>query len=130
MKSGFVIFHDLDSLTFFFQCNKDEAIRGKDMAVKKMENNDFEGARRIAMKAQQLFPELENINQLLTFSSRNCRQTTSTPSVIQGTFWTACPFCKTKFQYLRKHVNLVVNCQRCTKNLRAALKAFLKKHLM
>lgn len=191
------------------ECNKDEAIRAKDIAEKKMQNNDFEGARRIALKAQQLFPELENINQLLTVCNVHCtaqnrihgtekdlygilqldkfadevaikkqyrklaltlhpdknklpgseaafklvgeanvvlldpgkravydnkckvsirnsqaqppqyqfssRQTTPTPSVIQGTFWTACHYCKSKFQYLKKYANHIVPCQKCTK---------------
>ncbi|MBA0680911.1 hypothetical protein Goari_012584, partial [Gossypium aridum] len=31
-----------------------------------MKNDDFEGAKRLVLKAQKLFPELENIAQLLT----------------------------------------------------------------
>ncbi|KAA8536925.1 hypothetical protein F0562_029403 [Nyssa sinensis] len=46
-------------------CNKEEAVRAKGIAEKRMQNDDFEGARKIALKAQQLFPELENISQLL-----------------------------------------------------------------
>ncbi|CAH1421722.1 unnamed protein product [Lactuca virosa] len=48
------------------ECNKDEAIRAKGLAEKKMVNNDFEGARNIALKARNLYPELENISQLIT----------------------------------------------------------------
>ncbi|CAA2971400.1 Hypothetical predicted protein [Olea europaea subsp. europaea] len=47
------------------ECNKGEATRAKGIAEKKMENNDFEGARKIALKARNLYPELENIAQML-----------------------------------------------------------------
>ncbi|XP_057513732.1 uncharacterized protein LOC130795571 isoform X2 [Actinidia eriantha] len=53
-------------------CNKEEAIRAKGIAERKMQNDDFEGARKIARKAQQLFPELENIYQLLTVCDVHC----------------------------------------------------------
>ncbi|GMI88834.1 hypothetical protein like AT3G04980 [Hibiscus trionum] len=48
------------------ECNKDEAIRAMGIAQHKMQNHDFEGAKKFALKAQKLFPELENITQLLT----------------------------------------------------------------
>ncbi|KAL3537956.1 hypothetical protein ACH5RR_001322 [Cinchona calisaya] len=54
------------------ECNKDEARRAKEIAEKKMLNNDFDGAQRIALKAQQLFPELENITQLLAVCNVHC----------------------------------------------------------
>lgn len=54
------------------ECNKDEAIRAKEIAESKMMNNDFEGARKIALKARKLFPELENISQLLTVCDVHC----------------------------------------------------------
>ncbi|CAK9182733.1 unnamed protein product [Ilex paraguariensis] len=54
------------------ECNRDEAVRAKEIAEKKMQNNDFEGAWKIALKAQQLFPELENISQLLAVCSVHC----------------------------------------------------------
>ncbi|GER36015.1 DNAJ heat shock N-terminal domain-containing family protein [Striga asiatica] len=54
------------------ECNKDEAIRAKQIAEKKMENLDFEGARKIALKAQALYPELENISQLLGICNVHC----------------------------------------------------------
>ncbi|KAA3468606.1 Chaperone DnaJ [Gossypium australe] len=47
------------------ECNKEEAIRARGIAEHKMKNDDFEGAKRLALKAQKLFPELENIAQLL-----------------------------------------------------------------
>ncbi|KAK4415708.1 DnaJsubfamily B member 5 [Sesamum alatum] len=214
------------------ECNKDEAIRAKEIAEKKMEKNDFEGARKIALKAQNLYPELDNITQLLSicdvhcsaqsrllgsdkdwygilqverladeltvkkqyrrlalilhpdknrfpgaesafkliceayavlsdstkkslydskvrvsvrsaqvnppphaanknsqvkkqytaqnmsngFSSLNQHQATrSTPSVGQEVFWTCCPYCSVRYQYLRQFVNKSLRCQTCTK---------------
>lgn len=54
------------------ECNKDEAFRAKTLAEQKMVNSDFEGARRIALKAKQLFPELDNITQLVTVCDIHC----------------------------------------------------------
>ncbi|KAK9069457.1 hypothetical protein SSX86_011361 [Deinandra increscens subsp. villosa] len=54
------------------ECNKDEALRAKKIAEEKMVNNDFEGARKIALKAKQLFPELDNISQLITVCEIHC----------------------------------------------------------
>ncbi|KAL2339091.1 hypothetical protein Fmac_013537 [Flemingia macrophylla] len=53
-------------------CNKEEALRAKDIAEKKMENRDFVGARKIALKAQQLYPDLENIAQMLVVCDVHC----------------------------------------------------------
>lgn len=54
------------------ECNKDEAIRAKEIAEEKMQNGDFEGAWKTAQRALQLFPELENISQLLTVCNIHC----------------------------------------------------------
>ncbi|XP_028781459.1 uncharacterized protein LOC114737669 [Neltuma alba] len=53
-------------------CNREEAVRAKNVAEKKMENKDFTGARKIAIKAQQLFPDLENIAQMLIVCDVHC----------------------------------------------------------
>lgn len=53
-------------------CNKDEAVRARDVAEMKMKNNDFVGARKIVQKAQNLYPELENISQLLSICDVHC----------------------------------------------------------
>ncbi|KAG6668209.1 uncharacterized protein LOC122319425 isoform X1 [Carya illinoinensis] len=53
-------------------CNKEEAIRAKGIAEKKMESKDFEGARRVALKAQQLYSDLENISQMVTVCDVHC----------------------------------------------------------
>ncbi|KAL9237689.1 hypothetical protein vseg_012209 [Gypsophila vaccaria] len=54
------------------ECNKEEASRAKDVAEKKMQNKDFVGARKFILKAQQLYPELENISQLLSVCDVHC----------------------------------------------------------
>ncbi|KAL4582913.1 hypothetical protein LXL04_007474 [Taraxacum kok-saghyz] len=54
------------------ECNKDEAFRAKEIAEKKMMNNDFQGARNIALKAKNLYPELDNISQLITVCDVHC----------------------------------------------------------
>lgn len=54
------------------ECNKEEAVRAKEVAEKKMQSKDFVGARKIALKAQQLFPDLENISQMLVVCDVHC----------------------------------------------------------
>lgn len=54
------------------ECNKEEAIRAMQLAEKKMQSNDFTGALKIAQKAQRLFPDLENISQLLAVCEVHC----------------------------------------------------------
>ncbi|CAA2961169.1 Hypothetical predicted protein, partial [Olea europaea subsp. europaea] len=54
------------------ECNKEEAIRAKDIAQKKMENKDFIGARKFLMKAQQLYPALDNISQMNLVCEVHC----------------------------------------------------------
>ncbi|XP_076924998.1 uncharacterized protein LOC143587648 [Bidens hawaiensis] len=53
-------------------CNKDEAHRAKKVAEDKMLKNDFEGARKIALKAKRLYPELDNISQLISVCDIHC----------------------------------------------------------
>lgn len=48
------------------ECNKEEAVRAKEIAEKRMQNKDFAGAHKLAIKAQKLYPGLENISQMLT----------------------------------------------------------------
>ncbi|KAF5740565.1 hypothetical protein HS088_TW11G00639 [Tripterygium wilfordii] len=54
------------------ECNKEEAIRAKEMAEKRMAAGDFLGAKKIALKAQKLYQDLENITQLLTVCDVHC----------------------------------------------------------
>ncbi|PON73984.1 DnaJ domain containing protein [Parasponia andersonii] len=54
------------------ECNKEEAIRAMQLAEKKMLGNDFSGAQKTAQKAQRLFPDLENISQLLAVCEVHC----------------------------------------------------------
>ncbi|KAJ8565948.1 hypothetical protein K7X08_008524 [Anisodus acutangulus] len=53
-------------------CKKEEAIRVRGLAEKKMENRDFIGAKKLASKAQQLFPDLENITQMVLVCDVHC----------------------------------------------------------
>ncbi|KAM7278314.1 hypothetical protein ACFE04_005448 [Oxalis oulophora] len=47
------------------ECNKEEALRAKGIAESKMRNADYSGAHKIALKAQRLYSELENVSQML-----------------------------------------------------------------
>ncbi|KAI3471205.1 hypothetical protein Pfo_027868 [Paulownia fortunei] len=48
------------------ECNRDEAIRAKSIAEGKLEQKDFVGAKKFALKAQTLYPGLDGISQMLT----------------------------------------------------------------
>ncbi|XP_057761420.1 uncharacterized protein LOC130981759 [Arachis stenosperma] len=47
------------------ECNKDEANRAKEIAERKFNAKDTLGAKKFALKAQNLFPDLEGIPQML-----------------------------------------------------------------
>ncbi|KAL6280895.1 hypothetical protein ACE6H2_017776 [Prunus campanulata] len=47
------------------ECNKDEALKAKEVAELKAGQIDFPGAKRFALKAQNLYPELDGISQFL-----------------------------------------------------------------
>ncbi|XVE85349.1 hypothetical protein DITRI_Ditri17bG0083900 [Diplodiscus trichospermus] len=47
------------------ECNKDEATRAKELAEKKFIAKDIRGARKFALKAQNLYPGLEGISQMI-----------------------------------------------------------------
>lgn len=64
------------------ECNREEALRAKEIALKKLEDREFLGAQRIALKAQKLYPELENLSQLLTICEVHC----ATEAKINGVF--------------------------------------------
>ncbi|XP_062112927.1 uncharacterized protein LOC133824076 [Humulus lupulus] len=48
------------------ECNKDEATRAKEIAEKKFLAKDILGSKKFALKAQNLFPGLEGIPQMLS----------------------------------------------------------------
>ncbi|KAM0935940.1 putative DnaJ domain, Chaperone J-domain superfamily [Dioscorea sansibarensis] len=48
------------------ECNRDEALRAKEIAERKFNARDFSGAKKFALKAQNLFPALEGINQMIS----------------------------------------------------------------
>ncbi|XP_074292310.1 uncharacterized protein LOC141619186 [Silene latifolia] len=54
------------------ECNKEEALRAKALAEKKMQNKDFVGARKLGLRAQQLHPEIENISRLISVCDVHC----------------------------------------------------------
>ncbi|KAM7485140.1 hypothetical protein LguiA_001149 [Lonicera macranthoides] len=54
------------------ECNKEDAMIAKGLAEKKMEKKDFTGARNTALKAQRLYPNLENISQMLMVCDVHC----------------------------------------------------------
>ncbi|KAK1648663.1 hypothetical protein QYE76_066468 [Lolium multiflorum] len=54
------------------ECNREEALRAREIAVQKLGKRDFIGAQKIALKAQVLFPELENISQVLNVCNVHC----------------------------------------------------------
>ncbi|KAG0502729.1 hypothetical protein HPP92_002801 [Vanilla planifolia] len=47
------------------ECNRDEAIRAKEIAERKVNEKDYAGAKKFALKAHNLFPTLEGINQMI-----------------------------------------------------------------
>ncbi|XP_055827146.1 uncharacterized protein LOC129895449 [Solanum dulcamara] len=47
------------------ECNKDEAVRAKEIAEQKLTEKDIAGAQKFALKAQNLFPGLDGLSQFL-----------------------------------------------------------------
>ncbi|KAL4282086.1 hypothetical protein GQ457_03G008830 [Hibiscus cannabinus] len=47
------------------ECNKDEATRAKELAEKKFTAKDVKGAKKFALKAQNLYPGLEGLPQMI-----------------------------------------------------------------
>ncbi|WVZ50956.1 hypothetical protein U9M48_002154 [Paspalum notatum var. saurae] len=54
------------------ECNREEAVRARRIAIKKLEKRDFSGAQKVALQAQRLYPELENLSQLLAVCKVYC----------------------------------------------------------
>ncbi|XP_047081165.1 uncharacterized protein LOC124691921 [Lolium rigidum] len=54
------------------ECNKDEALRAKALAERKMLEKDFVAARKMINKAQQLYSEVDNVSQMLTVCDVHC----------------------------------------------------------
>lgn len=48
------------------ECNRDEAVRAKEIAEKKFTERNYAGAKKFALKAQNLYPGLEGLSQMLT----------------------------------------------------------------
>ncbi|GMN56619.1 hypothetical protein TIFTF001_025734 [Ficus carica] len=47
------------------ECNKEDALKAKRMAEKKFEEKDLVGAKRFALKAQNLYPKIDGLRQLI-----------------------------------------------------------------
>ncbi|CAO2196408.1 unnamed protein product [Urochloa humidicola] len=47
------------------ECNRDDAVRSKDIAERKFKENDLAGAKKFALKARALFKPLEGIDQMI-----------------------------------------------------------------
>ncbi|KAL1550467.1 hypothetical protein AAHA92_18424 [Salvia divinorum] len=46
-------------------CNRVKAVRAKEIAERKFKTRDMKGAKKLALKAQNLYPELEGISQMV-----------------------------------------------------------------
>lgn len=53
-------------------CNKEEANRAKELAERKMESKDFVNAKKVAQKAQKLYPDLKDISQMILVCEVHC----------------------------------------------------------
>ncbi|MQL82798.1 hypothetical protein Taro_015271 [Colocasia esculenta] len=47
------------------ECNRDEALRAREIAEIKFSTKDIEGAKKFALKAQSLYPGLDGISQMI-----------------------------------------------------------------
>ncbi|CAN1167876.1 DnaJ homolog subfamily B member 5 [Linum perenne] len=54
------------------EANKEEAARARELAEKKLLMGDYVGARKMALKAQQLFPDTDNLSRLLVVCDVHC----------------------------------------------------------
>lgn len=48
------------------ECNKDDAIKAKEISERKLTEKDFAGAKKFSLKAQALYPGIEGLSQLIT----------------------------------------------------------------
>jgi len=49
-----------NSVISTMECDREEALKAREIAVKKLENRDFVGAKRIALKAQDFSRDREH----------------------------------------------------------------------
>ncbi|XP_010451359.1 PREDICTED: dnaJ homolog subfamily B member 14-like [Camelina sativa] len=47
------------------ECNKEDAIKAMDIAKRKIAENDYNGAKKLANKAQNLYPKLDGLKQVM-----------------------------------------------------------------
>ncbi|KAK3166363.1 hypothetical protein QOZ80_1AG0044840 [Eleusine coracana subsp. coracana] len=60
------------------ECNKDDAVRSKEIAERKFRENDIAGAKKFALKAKALFKPLEGIDQMISALDVHIRGQTKT----------------------------------------------------
>jgi curved DNA-binding protein CbpA len=58
------------------ECNKEEAVRVRDLAEQKLKEKDYTGAHKVVLKARKLYPELENLNQIVAVCEVQCAAST------------------------------------------------------
>ncbi|CAN0896547.1 DnaJ homolog subfamily B member 14 [Linum grandiflorum] len=58
------------------EANKEEAVRARELAEKKLGLGDYEGARKMALRAQKLYPAIENLSQLIVVCDVHCSAAT------------------------------------------------------
>lgn len=80
------------------ECNRDEAIRAREIAEKKFTMQDFAGAKKFIHKAQQLYPALEGVSQWLAVIEVHIVSQTKVGSSNNETDWygilqVLVPFC-------------------------------------
>lgn len=47
------------------ECNREEAVRAKEIAERKFKEKDYAGSKKFVSKAQNLYPELDGLDQML-----------------------------------------------------------------
>ncbi|KAI6697831.1 hypothetical protein NL676_017950 [Syzygium grande] len=98
------------------ECNKDDAVRAKEIADRKFMERDYASAKRFALKAQSLYPGLDGLTQMLTiFDVHLCAE-----NKISGE---ADCRCKTHYEYLRIYLNHNLLCPNCHQAFFAVEKA-------
>ncbi|XP_073303207.1 uncharacterized protein [Primulina huaijiensis] len=56
---------EVERIQVSMECNRDEAVRAKEIAERKFVAKDIKGAKKFALKARNLYPELDGISQML-----------------------------------------------------------------
>ncbi|KAJ4848994.1 hypothetical protein Tsubulata_009682 [Turnera subulata] len=92
------------------ECNKDEAMRAKEISERKFLAKDIVGAKKFASKALT-FSKVKTTKSASRagHSSAPFSSSKSKPN----TFWTVCHGCKMQYEYLRVYLNHKLLCPNC-----------------